>query len=269
MQQPIITLTTDWGYQDFFAGMVKGKLLRLVPGVQIIDITHGIAKFDITKALFVVKNACLDFPAGTIHIVDVNTVETSGEAFVVVRYSDQYYICTDNGLPAAVFGNECDEAVTIDAARTETFRNFASFDLFCHVASLLAQGAPLSQIGAPLERFKSYTPMGCIEGTNSLTAHVVYIDDYGNGYLDITYSHFQEIAQGRPFTMTLRNIEEEKLSQIVTSYHDSGERHLSGELLLTVSATGHLQLAAKQDSAATLYGLKNHMSIQFAFRDIE
>ncbi len=267
MQQAIITLTTDWGCRDFFAGMVKGKLLKSVPDVQIVDITHDIAKFDIAKALFVVKNACLDFPAGTIHIVDVNSVETADEAFIVVRCRDQHYICTDNGLPAAVFGEEVQEIVTIDVPRESDFYNFATYDLFCNVAAMIAKGASLEEIGKPLQRLKSYTPVGCIEDVNGLTAHVVYLDDYGNAYLDITHARFCELAAGRPFTMTLRHSDVEKLSQIVASYYEVGERHFSGDLLLTVSATGLLQLAAKQDNAESLFGLRPQMTVRFAFHE--
>ncbi len=267
MQQPVITLTTDWGCRDFFAGMVKGKLLSLVPGAQIIDITHDITKYDIIKTLFVVRNACLGFPAGTIHIIDVNSVETADEAFVVVRCRDQYYICTDNGLPSAVLGGAVQEAVTIDIPRESDFYNFAAYDLFCRVAAMIAQGEPLEKIGRPLERLKSYTPMGCLEGINELTAHILYFDDYGNAYLDITHARFCELAAGRPFTMTLRHNGEEKLTAIVASYHDVGDRCVTGDLLLTVSATGHLQLAAKQDNAASLFGLGSHTSVKFTFQE--
>ncbi len=102
---------------------------------------------------------------------------------------------------------------------------------------------------------------------NSLIKHIVYFDDYGNGYLDITHARFCELAAGRPFVMTLRHSDVEKLSQIVAYYHDVGDRRLSGDLLLTVSATGHLQIAAKLDNAESLYGLRPHMTVQFVFRN--
>ena len=71
MKTPIVTLTTDWGTQGFFAGMVKGVLVNMVEGIQVVDITHGIEPFNIMAATFVVKHACLGLPAGTVHIIDV------------------------------------------------------------------------------------------------------------------------------------------------------------------------------------------------------
>jgi hypothetical protein len=89
MQSPIVTLTTDWGDRDFFAGKVKGKLYSYIPGVRVVDITHNIEPFQFMKAIFVVKNACLDFPKGTIHIIDINSSETAQMPFVVVEYKEQ------------------------------------------------------------------------------------------------------------------------------------------------------------------------------------
>jgi S-adenosylmethionine hydrolase len=36
----IITLTTDFGLKDPFVGAMKGVILRLLPNVQIIDISQ-------------------------------------------------------------------------------------------------------------------------------------------------------------------------------------------------------------------------------------
>ncbi len=69
----IITLTSDWGTANHYAGAVKGALLKLSPGAHIVDITHEIDAFDILQASFVLKNAFPNFPKGSIHLVGVNT----------------------------------------------------------------------------------------------------------------------------------------------------------------------------------------------------
>ena len=43
----IITLTTDWGVRDYYAGSVKGSILSRNPDAKIVDITHRVAVFDI------------------------------------------------------------------------------------------------------------------------------------------------------------------------------------------------------------------------------
>ena len=154
MISPIVTLTTDWGYSDFFAGAVKGRLYTDIPNVRVVDITHGIDPFSLRKAIFVVKNGCLSFPPGTIHIIDVCSSQTKEHPFVVVSYAQQYYICTDNGLPHAVFEDQYDKAVVIDGIRWDSdFYTFAARDLFCKVAAMIAADTPIEQLGLPVESF--------------------------------------------------------------------------------------------------------------------
>ena len=92
----IVTLTTDWGYSDYYIGVVKGRLYSTIEDVNVVDITHNIRKYDLLAAAFVVKNACLEYPEGTIHIIDVDSYETvkkEGEdrdrSFIAVKYRGQ------------------------------------------------------------------------------------------------------------------------------------------------------------------------------------
>ena len=73
----IVTLTTDWGNDGFYAASVKGKLLSLMPDVQVVDISHNVKKFDVLDAYFKLKNSFHYFPKGSVHIVGVNSIESS------------------------------------------------------------------------------------------------------------------------------------------------------------------------------------------------
>lgn len=251
----IVTLTTDWGYGDFFAGSVKGKLYSTIPGVQVVDITHGIPPFQIPRATFVVKHGCLGFPPGTIHIIDVCSSQTKDHPFVVVEHKEQYFICTDNGLPAAVFGSEGVNAVIIDGVSQESdVFTFAARDLFCKVAALLAQGAPLASLGFPTDTLFRKTAFATTMTENSIKVHVSYIDSYGNCDLNITYDEFERLRQGRNFEMQVHEV---KLNKISRSYVEGDRRApFRSPLLLTVSSTGHLQLAFPGDNASSLYNLQ-------------
>ncbi len=259
MDSPIVTLTTDWGDRDFFAGKVKGKLYTHIPGVRVVDITHNIDPFISLKAIFVVKNACLDFPPGTIHIIDVNSSETAEQPFVVVEYHGQYFICIDNGVPGAIFGREATQTVLIDVPRETDFFTFAAADLFCKVAVMLAQGAPLSDIGSPHD-LDIKTPMVPDFSAERVKIPVIYNDSYGNAYLDITYERFEQIRAGRPFTMFAREL---SLNKISHSYSDVR----SGELLLTVASTRNLQVAVREGSAQMLVGLDYLRAVEFIFKN--
>ncbi|MBO4599399.1 MAG: SAM-dependent chlorinase/fluorinase [Bacteroidales bacterium] len=266
MDSPIITLTTDWGNTDFFAGKVKGRLYSSIPNVRVVDITHGIEPFQLAKAIFVVQNACLGFPKQTIHIIDVTSSQADDRPFVVIEHEGQYYICMDNGLPRALFGSNINNAVAIEGLKhgPSDFRTFAAFDIFCPVAAKLAGGAPLSDLGSPFEDFWPYTPNRPIISGSMLKLYVTYIDHYGNADLNISYAEFQRICAGRKFQMLVR---ETPLEEIFPGYsYATKAGNGRGALLLTVSATGCLQVALRQASAEQFFNLNIKDAITVLFQ---
>ena len=70
-----ITLTSDFGSTDSYAGAMKGSILRINPDCHIIDLTHEIAPQDILGGGFCLAAAYTYFPEGTIHVsvVDPNS----------------------------------------------------------------------------------------------------------------------------------------------------------------------------------------------------
>ena len=265
MEAPIITLTSDWGDKDFFTGMVKGRLYSNIPNVRVVDISHGIEPFDIARATFVVRQTCLGFPKNTIHIIDIDSSETSERPFLIVEYRDQYFICTDNGLPYAVFGNDFSRAVVINTFHKSEFFTFAAYDLFCPVAAQLALGADLADFGPLTDTLYQITPLNSFVMNDTLKIYVSYIDNYGNADLNITYEEFERYRKGRKFSLY---IHENTVKEIRRSYFDvdANGGHLSS-LLLTVSATGHLQVALREASAEQLLGLQIMDALFVKFSD--
>src|SRR6185312_2550401 len=77
----IITLTTDFGLADHYAGTMKGVLLTRCPTAQIVDISHEIPPFSIPSGAYTVSQAAPYFPAGTIHVVVVDPGSGEGAVF--------------------------------------------------------------------------------------------------------------------------------------------------------------------------------------------
>ena len=68
----IITLTTDFGTRDWFAGAMKAVILGLHPGANVVDITHEIPPGDICAGAFALMAGCRYFPKGTVHVAVVD-----------------------------------------------------------------------------------------------------------------------------------------------------------------------------------------------------
>ena len=257
MKTPIVTLTTDWGERGFFAGMVKGALLRLVEGVQVVDISHRLEAYNTVTASFVVRHACLGFPEGTVHIVDV----ASQQPFVALRARGQYYLCSDNGLPALVFGDEVEECVSL-ATQAGGIYNFAAYTLFVPAAARLLKGAPLTDLGERHPQLLQRLRPDFMQQGEYYRIYVHYVDDYGNAYLGMSYRQFEELRQGRPFVMQYNEM---TVSELSPAYQRGGDAN-DDSLRLTVSATGLLELALPNRSLAQLCGMRVNASVLLKFK---
>ena len=259
----IVTLTTDWGTKDFFSGMVKGKLYSSIPDVQVVDITHDIEQYSMMNTAFVVKNACLNFPKGTIHIIDVNSYFDLEKDinFVVIEYNEQYFICTDNKMPHSIFGDNCTSIIEIETLWDSNFYNFAAYDLFCKVAAKIANGTPLEEIGYKRESLNKSQAIAPIQDGNNIKANIMYIDSYGNAYLNVKYEEFKRIGQNRPFKITLQS-GIHKVTELCTSYYDAKGHP---DMVVTVSSTGYIHIAMKIASAEQLLRLRERDQVIITF----
>lgn len=262
MKTPIVTLTTDWGNQGFFAGMVKGMLYNLAEGIQVVDIAHHLTPFHVIAATFVVKHSCMGFPPGTIHLIDVSSNPTPDHPFIVARARGQYFICCDNGVPAMALGDELEEAVSLPLKEGVVY-NFAAYSLFPRVVRDLLNGVPLNDLGPRHNQLLQRNLVGWVpQGENDYRVYIHYVDNYGNAYLGMTFREMEELRRGRSFRMQVR---EQIISEVSSSYYQvsvadrqqplSPQEEQRRKLRLTVSATGVLELALREGSLSQLFGL--------------
>ncbi len=250
----LITLTTDWGLRDWYVGKIKGALYSAVKDANIIDITHQINKYDHNDTAFVVRNACLDYPEGTIHIIDVDTYEDKDFGFVVVKYNNQFYICTDNGIPYMIFYDKQVEITTLDHIMADSnFYTFAALDVFVKVTKIIANTHDIQTLGNMMTEFAVRSPkMSFAESSNKLTCIIEYVDDYGNAYLNIDDKTFSEKRKGRDFVIYAGygcNID-----SISQSYSQGSGVIPTGKAMLTISSTNNLELAMRNDNFSKLLG---------------
>jgi len=52
----IITLTTDFGENDFHVSSLKGAIYSLMPEAVVIDISHQVSPFDLLQTAYLVRN---------------------------------------------------------------------------------------------------------------------------------------------------------------------------------------------------------------------
>lgn len=274
MDAPIVTLTTDWGDRDFFAAMVKGRLCSTIAGVRVVDISHQQCWNDPATTIAIIRHGCTAFPAGTVHIVDVGCERQSAEGHgttgivipLLVAWRGQYIISSDRKLMEQAIEDECDGIVELPLPEGVQSFSFLALDLYCGVAARLLAGEDMHTFGQPCEPLRRRLRPGAQMEGNMLTAMVTGIDSYGNANLNLTYDEFSTLRAGRRFRVKI-----ERRVGISDRYEDITEvrRHYSdvrmGNILLTVSVTGQLQIAINKGSAAQLLGLGYASKCSFLF----
>lgn len=258
----IVTLTSDWGTRDYYAAAVKGTLLSLMPDVTIVDITHQIDPFDIAQAGFTLKNCFRNFPVGTIHIIAVDTIESPATPHVVVKADGHYFISTDNGIFSHILDGKFDEAVCIDVPQDSDSFTFITRDRFAKVASMIAHGEPLSNIGAPREKLTFGGAFCAVPRDNVINGVVMYVDSYGNVITNISKEMFETERRGRNFTIMVKG-DLYTVDQISDSYLDVR----LVDMVAIFGSHGYLEIALNKANLASLYGLEVSSPIKVVFQD--
>ncbi|MBL7825587.1 MAG: SAM-dependent chlorinase/fluorinase [Saprospiraceae bacterium] len=244
----LVTLTTDFGAQDYYVGALKGALLRKAPELTLIDITHQIKPFDIVQGAFVVSNVWREFPEGTIHLIGVNCVYQPEYRFVVARHEGHFFLAPDNGLLTILFQQ-------LDPAHLRTLRaqhdeHFAVKSIFSDAVAHLAQGQPFEDLGehpAPLLERISLQP---VITPNRIRGTVIHIDNFDNVVVNIRKEVFTQTINGRPFSLYFKR--NDPITAVSGNYCDVAV----GEQLCLFNTAGFLEIAVNMGKAATLLGLK-------------
>ncbi|MBE0636893.1 MAG: SAM-dependent chlorinase/fluorinase [Bacteroidales bacterium] len=256
----LITLLSDWGTKDHYAGMVKGKILSKIPGATIVDISHTIPAFNLNSAAFVLKNAYFNFPKGTIHIVDITSEATIEMPHVLIAYDGMFFIGADNGIFSLAFDREPDTLIEIDIHQESDTFTFAAYDVFVKVAQHISEGKDLKELGPVRDELTKKIPLRPVTTDNLIKGHVVYVDSYENVFTNIDHDLFVKIGQKRPFRV-LFGASRYSVKKISNSYKDVHE----GEIVALFSSSGNLQIAVSMGNASGLLGLKVDDTVRVEF----
>lgn len=197
---PVITLTTEWRSDDFYNGIIKGKLCSLCPGVTIIDNATGIPAFNISHASFVIRNTYSHYPPGSVHIICVHTEGNEEKRHLAVRSGEHYFIGTDNGIFYLILNREPDEVVIL-GKKDET----DEIDIFVSAAAMILKGKTLKEIGMPAVRINEKIPLRATIEKDIITGSVIFIDSYGNAISNITREIFDRVFSGKRFRILIQS----------------------------------------------------------------
>lgn len=241
----LVTLTTDFGLQDPYVGIMKGVVHGACPGVTCIDLAHEIGPQDIKAAGFHLAAAWRYFPVGTVHVAVVDPGVGSQREILVAEQAGHAFLAPDNGLLGAVLGAEA-RVFALDVARfalPDCSNTFHGRDVFAPAAGALASGMAPEQAGRPCSAWVRPEPSGSklVAGEDGpIEAEVVLVDRFGNlitdldvGGVALDLSEWEVRVGGRriPGGRTYAEV-------------------APGEPLALVDSCGHLEVAVRDGDAA-------------------
>jgi S-adenosylmethionine hydrolase len=258
----LVTLTSDFGLQDYYVSAMKGVMLQIATDLQLIDVSHEIPPQDVMAGAWVTMNSALLYPQGTVHLVVVDPGVGTRRRPVAVRIEDQYFVGPDNGLFALVAGDRSYEAVELsnESYRRDSVSNtFHGRDIFAPAAAHLANGVDMNRLGKPVEELETYRWAQPVADKDGLQGWVIHIDRFGNLVTNLSADLINETVGEQDVKIYAGNM---ILNDIVDTFGDVEE----GEPAAYIGSAGMLEVGVNKGDAETLLGIQKGSTISIVLQ---
>jgi hypothetical protein len=247
----LLTLTSDFGLQDYIAGAVKGQLLQIDPSFRIHDISHQVAPFNYPQAAYICRNAIWQFPADTYHIILVNLFENKPEFLLLARAKGQYIFCADNGLLNMILPDKPEQVIAIALDKNEIKNTIYCTRQIGLAIRAIESGTKPESLGNENYPYIEKNELRPLLGDNYIEGQIIFIDKFENVIVNITKDEFEAQRRGRSFRIVFKR--NEIIERISESYADVAQ----GEKLALFNSANYLEVAVNKGNAAGLFGLQH------------
>lgn len=248
MKTGILTLTTDFGIGGPYVAAVKGVVLGLAPGTQIVDVSHTIAPQNILEGAFVLAGIVDAFPAGTVHLVVIDPGVGTDRGLVAARLAGQWFVLPDNGLITGVARNRTLEGaweITNPAIRRPVVSDtFHGRDILAPAAAHLLRGGAAADLGAPVPKLATLRNFDPTPDDSGFVGEVIFRDNFGNLITNLNAAHLA----GHPANAWTIEIAGERIEGLSRTY---GEKPIGATMAL-VGSSGWIEVAVVNGDAARL-----------------
>jgi len=263
MGRGVITLITDFGTRDGYAGIIKGVILKINPQVRLVDITHEVSPQDIFEAGFILKNSYRYFPNMSIHLVVVDPGVGSRRRAILVETDNHFFIGPDNGVFTFIYEFERIKKI-IELTNKRYFlpyisNTFHGRDIFAPAAAYLSKGTSLEDLGEICDdvvRFdipRPETERGIIKGV------VLHVDRFGNLISNIPEVLFRELVGKGRYEISIGG---EVLEDIKGSYSEVKE----GQALAVFGSSGYLEISVRGQNAREKLKLNKGNEVKVVYK---
>jgi S-adenosylmethionine hydrolase len=267
----IITLTTDFGYDDAYVAAVKGAILNINPDASIVDVTHSVRPQDILQAAFVLNAAYRYFPKQTVHVAIVDPGVGSERRGIILKTPSAIFVAPDNGILSYViddvFPNVVAQSIGESLATQPTTEvvfkkgleaaaitdprfwrhpvspTFHARDIFAPVAAGLSLGISPYEFGEKINSLHVLPmPKPFLDAAGNLIGQVLHIDRFGNLITNIRGNNLP----GKDVVIEAAG----QRIQGISDYYAQKEG-----VMAVVGSSGYLEISLRDGSACDFLGV--------------
>jgi S-adenosylmethionine hydrolase len=245
--RPLITLLTDFGTRDAYVGSLKGVILSLNPEVRLVDLSHEVAPQDIRAGAFMLSEAAVYFPPGTIHLAVVDPGVGSHRRALAAWCRGHFWVGPDNGLFHLIF-NRAPDLAMVSLENPVYFRprvsaTFHGRDIFAPVSAHLSLGVNLDDLGPRVTDPVSLALPEPEIGPETIKGEIISVDRFGNLVSNIPAGLVASRLAERGWDLKAGPLSLKGLTRV---YADAAP----GEFLALTGSHGFVEIACAMDNAA-------------------
>ena len=250
MTSGILTLTTDFGAAGPYVAAMKGVILGLAPGTQVVDVSHAIAPQDISGGSFLLAGIVDHFPAGTVHLAVVDPGVGTDRRLIVVEVGGQWFVLPDNGLIGGVLRGRDPSGIwevrNPDLRLPSVSPTFHGRDILAPAAAHLLRGGDPADLGPPLAKIVLLSSLEPAEDENGLVGEVVFLDSFGNLITNIPRDRLGSVE---PSGWSVE-ILDRTIDRLTRTYAESPP----GALVSLIDSSNRVEVAVVNGDAARMLG---------------
>ncbi len=248
MDQPIVSLVTDFGQSEYLATM-KVAIWRECPDCRVVDFYHDVLHGALLQGAHLLVKAVSEMP-DAVHLVVVDPGVGTDRRALVVRTDGLTLVGPDNGIlePVTRGSNDLDvREIAFPAEGASPV--FHGRDLFSPVAARLARGDDIGTIGRKVPSLMALPSYGYDRFEDRVITRVVHVDVFGNVQTPVPVKAVEDLVDSKR-NVTVWIAEEAHEARFVRTYGELGLE----EVGVLISSSGHLEVAQREGPAAMLLG---------------
>ncbi len=253
----MITLTSDFGLKDPYVAEMKGAILTINPNATIVDITHGVEKFNVRMGAYMLASATPYFPKGTIHMAVVDPDVGTKRRAILVQTKQGFFVGPNNGILILAAQNQGIEHIyeltNPMFMLPEVSNTFHGRDVFAPSTAHLDKGVKPTEFGPEISNANIPDFASVKRRNGSFIGEVLHIDSFGN---IITNVNQKEVANAKTVKIKLQNI------SLTLAFRKTYAEAKSQEPIALIGSHGFLEIAIDQASAAEKFNVKAGDKIQ-------